>query len=268
MAVRTIPNDCYLQPNNTDSAQESGENGYTDEVKGLYTTLETWMRTFVLGVDTFNGHVIQSRNLRRAPGLSGILRIESSDPVSEDETTQRAYKGVWSFKAARNDMSILAYCGSAAKRVAIELWQKETNADIAGAFKYRDDDGTEHELNDAERLIVGKILRGRETVVKFFPVLTYTAYYRSCPKNWAVDIGLIRTPEAAAADKVLAPANINSVISGFVWLKIQDDVDEMPEGGFKRVLSWWGIHENDGGWDQDFYGANRWPMPLTSGSNA
>lgn len=270
MAVRTIPDGCYLQPNNTDYIETSGLDGFTAEVKGSYSALETWMRTFVIGTDTFDGHVITARNLRRVPGNLGVLRIELSDGATggSGESELNAYKGVWSFKAARNDVSILAYCGSAAQRVHIELWQKETSATVADADKYRDDDGTEHELTSSEKKIVDKIRRGRETVIKFYPILTYTCYYKSCPKNWAVDIGLIRPPAAATADRIIAPANINSVISGFVWLKVQDDVDEMPEGGFKRVMSWWGIHANDGGWDQDFYGENRWPMPLTSGSNA
>ena len=266
MAVRTVPSGCYLQPSNTESTDRNGLDGFTAEVKGSYSDLETWMRTFVIGTDTFDGHVIRSRNLRRVAGDLGVLAITMSDDdaaQSGDGGGTSAYKGVWSFKSARNDVSIMAYCGSAAQRVHIELWQKETSATIADADKYRDDDGTVHELTNAEKMIVDKIRLGRETVVRFYPVLTYTSYYRSCPQNWGVDVGLIRTP-AAAADRVIAPANINSVISGFVWLKVQDDVEELPESGFKRVMSWWGIHENDGGWDQDFYGTNRWPMPLTS----
>lgn len=267
MAVMTVPSGCYLQPNNTDTTDSSGLDGFTADVKGPYSGLETWMRTFVIGTDTFDGHVIRSRNLRRVAGNLGVLTITMSDNDSAEQGDGGgtvAYKGVWSFKAARNDVSIMAYCGSAAQRVHIELWQKETSSAIADEDQYRDDDGTVHDLTSAEKMIVDKIRRGRETVVKFYPVLTYTAYYRTCPQNWGVNVGLIRTPAAAAADRIIAPNNINSVISGFVWLQVQDDVDELPEGGFKRTWSWWGIHENDGGWDQDFYGTNRWPMPLTS----
>lgn len=268
MAVRSIPDGCHLQPSNTDYIETSGLDGFTAEVKGAYTTLETWMRTFVIGTDTFDGHVITSRSLRRVPGNLGILTISMSDAATEGGGggggELNAYKGVWSFKSARNDVSIMAYCGDAAQRSHIELWQKETDSTIADEDKYRDDNGSEHTLTSAEKKIVDKIRRGRETVVRFYPILTYTCYYKSCPKNWGVDIGCIRTPAAASADRIIAPANINAVIEGFVWLKIQDDVDELPEGGFKRVMSWWGIHEDDGGWDQDFYGTNRWPMPLAN----
>lgn len=265
----TVPDGCYLQPTNTDSADTNGNISFTAEVKGPYSDLETWMRTFAIGTDTFDGHVIRSRNLRRVAGNLGVLSVTTSDDDSggDDEVSQNAYKGVWSFRSARNDVSIMAYCGDAAQRVHVELWQKETSATIADANKYRDEDGSEHQLSDAEKKIVDKIRKGRESVIKFFPVLTYTSYYRSCPKSWGVDIGLIRTPEAAAADRIIAPDNINSVIGGFEWLMVQDDVDEMPEGGFKRVMSWWGIRAEDGGWDKDFYGTNRWPMPLTSNDN-
>lgn len=258
-----IPEGCYLQPNDTDSLNENGENGFSYDIKGDYDTLYGWMAEITIGSDTIDGHVIRSRNLRRAPGDLGVLTITASDEVSESTETQQAYKGVWSYHASRNDVSILAYCGSGASRVNIEMWQKETDSELASAYKFKDDNGTEHELSSNEKLIAEKIESGRETVIKFYPVLTYTAYYKSCPKNWGFGIGLIRTPAAESADKVFAPTNISTIINSFSWLNVQDDVDEMPEGGFKRVLSWWGIHENDGGWDTDFYGPNRWPMPLT-----
>lgn len=263
MAVRTVPEGCYLQPNNTESNDGDGNVDYTFDVKGMYADLESWKNTIVFGTDTFEGRVIVSTNLRRVPGDAGVLTIttDSSDSVDVSSGSV-AYKGVWSFRAARNDMSILGYCGDAASRVAVELWQKETNYDLAKAYKYRDESGSEKELNDKEKLIAKKIEKGRESVVRFFPILTYTSYYKSCPRQWAVDIGLIRTPEAAAADRLIAPANINSVIEDFVWLKVQDDIEEMPETGFKRTQSWWGISEDDGGWDVDFYGPERWPIPL------
>lgn len=269
MAVKTVPAGCYLQPNNSESNDADGNTGCTFDVKGMYVDLESWKNSFVFGNDTFEGRVIVSSNLRRVPGDAGILTITTDASGSVDGSgASVAYKGVWSFKAARNDMSILAYCGDAASRTAIELWQKETDYDLAKAYEYKDESGNAKPLNNEEKLIAKKIEKGREAVIKFYPILTFTSYYKTCPRQWAVDIGLIRTPEAAAADRLIAPANINSVIQDFVWLKVQDDVDEMPESGFKRVQSWWGIHENDGGWDADFYGPERWPIPLTKRKNA
>lgn len=262
MAVMTLPEGCYAQPNNIDSLDQSGINGFTDNIKGLYSDLETWMGTFVIGTDTFNGRVIRSRTLRRAPGDCGILTITTDYADSVVETIQQGYKGVWTFHAARNDKSILAYCGSAASRIHIEMWQKETDSTLADAYQFKDDNGTVHDLTNPEKLIAGKIAQGRESVIRFYPILTYTCYYKTCPKQWAVDIGLIRTPAAAAADKISAPDNISSVISGFVWLKVQDDIEEMPDGNYKRVMSWWGCSEGEGGWDEDFYGETRWSMPI------
>jgi len=266
MAVRTVPAGCYLQPTDTASIDTSGKKDYAYEVKGLYSDLETWKNTFVYGTDTFNDRVISTSTLRRVAGDAGVLSINLVDADSVQGNESVAYKGTWSFRAARNDVSIYAYCGSAASRIKLEMWQKETNASLADEYKFKDDYLGEVSLNNVEQAIAMKIKQGRESVIRFYPILTYTCYYRSCPAQWAVDIGLIRTPAAAAADRIIAPSNINDVIGGFVWLKVQDDVEETPGDGYKRTMSWWGIRSSDGGWDTDFYGPNRWQMPIQSGN--
>lgn len=266
MAVVCIPEGCYLQPTSTDSLNQDGNSSFSYDFKGAYDALETWMKKFNLGIDTYDGKTIVSRNLRRVAGDLGILTVYcgESDTASSDGKDTVAYKGVWSCRSVRLDKSILAYCGSSNERSHIEMWMKETDSAIADADKFKDDNGTVHSLSENEKKIVGKIRQGRDTVVRFYPVITFTSYYRNMPKNWGVGIGFIRTPEAAAADKIVAPDNLNAVIQGFSWLKMQDDVDEQPDTTFKRTQSWWGIHTDDGGWDADLYGDERWKMPLMS----
>lgn len=270
MAALTTPEGCYLQPTSTDSLNQDGLTDFSYEFKGTYSALKTWMNSFNLGTDTYDGKIVRSRNLRRVAGDLGVLTIhcgtDDTTTGSGDNTVQNAFKGVWSCRAMRLDKSILSYCGSANERSHIEMWLKETDSVIADSDKYKDDNGTEHSLTQNEKDIVNKIRKGCDTVVRFYPVLTYKSYYKKMPENWGVGIGFIRTPEAAAADKIIAPKNLNSVIQGFVWLKMQDDVEEQPDGTFTRIQSWWGIHENDGGWDTDLYGDDRWPMPKKSGS--
>lgn len=269
MAVLTPPSGCYLQPTSTDSLNQNGFTDFAYEFKGTYSALKTWMNSFKLGTDTYDGKIVRSRNLRRVAGDLGILAIhcgtDDTTTGSGDNTVQNAFKGVWSCRAMRLDKSILSYCGSANERSHIEMWMKETDSDIADADKYKDDNGTEHSLTQNEIDIVNKIRKGCDTVVRFYPIITYKSYFKNMPRMWGVDIGFIIAPEETAAEKIYKPANLNAVVSNFVWLKMQDDVDEQPDGTFIRVQSWWGINQNDGGWDEDLYGTDRWAMPKKGG---
>lgn len=261
MAVITIPEGCYAQPNDTEDRDENNAKSYSQDIMGPIETIRTLVRGIVTGTDTFDGKIVKATRIRRnaANLATATLTLADSDTVVGETTN--AFKAVWSFHAARNDVSILIYCSSN-ERVHVELWQKETDGALASAYKYKDANGV-HELTQREKDVAVKICNGIESVVRFYPILTLTSYYHSCPNNWGLDLGYIRTPEAAAADKVVAPSNINSVIDGFEWLKVQDDVDELPDGDFKRVQSWWGIAEIDGGWDADLYGDERWQVGST-----
>ena len=161
-------------------------------------------------------------------------------------------------------MSILAYCGDAARRVALELWMKETDADLADANQFHATETTVDTLNSQEIAIANKIRKGIDTVVRFYPVLTCKSTWSRIPSTFLTNLGFVDNPGAPTADETIAPANLSSIISAHSWLKVQDDVDETGNGRFQRVESWMGI---EGTWDADLYGPNRWPMPLQSASS-
>ena len=153
-------------------------------------------------------------------------------------------------------------------RAALELWQKEADADLADANQFHRT-GTETDtLNSQEQAIADKIRKGVESVIRFYPVLTCTSTWSRIPRTFMEHLGYVDSPAAPAADETDAPANLASVVSSHSWLKVQDDVSETGDGKWQRTESWMGIPKADGaaGWDADLYGASRWPMPLGGGA--
>lgn len=266
MAVITIPATSVEQPTQAQILAESGTKGFLRAFKDSYSVLATAADGMATG-DTLGGYVLKSYNLSRCPGDLGILTLSLvPDDTSGTETVaQTALKAVWTCRSTRNDVSILAYCGGAASRVSLELWQKEADADIADANSFHKNDTEVDQLNSQEIAIANKIRKGIESVIRFYPVLTCTSYWSRIPRSFMTNLGFIDTPAAPSADETVAPSNLSNIISAHTWLKVQDDVSSTGDGQYQRVESWMGIPTGDGaGWDEDLYGSQRWPMPLQS----
>lgn len=271
MAVN-IPSSALKQVRKARELNQNGQ-GYQVQYKGTsYSDLETAAAAFAKGDVVETGWLLESWSLEGVPGGGGMLTITCvPNDGGGSGGTQKALKAVWTCKSVRNDVSILAYCGPSEgnnpNRVALELWQKETDAELANAFKFKkNDQADEEELSDASKAVAGKIVKGVESVIRFYPVLTCTSTWSRIPGTFMEDLGFIDTPGAPSADETLAPSNLSTIISAYEWLKVQDDVSELPDGKFTRTESWMGIKKTDGqnAWDPDLYGANRWPMPYSA----
>ena len=271
MAVN-IPTGALKQVRKSRQLDQNGQ-GYQIQYKHTsYDAIETAAAAFRKGDVVESGWILDSWNLEGVPGGGGLLTITCvPDDGGGSGGTQTALKAVWTCKSVRNDVSILAYCGpsegSNPNRVALELWQKETDAELANAFKYKKNDQAEDdELSDASKAVAEKILKGVESVIRFYPVLTCTSTWSRIPGTFMEDLGFTDTPGAPSAGETLAPSNLSTIINAHEWLKVQDDVAELPDGKFTRTESWMGIKKVSGttAFDPDLYGQNRWPMPYSA----
>ena len=266
MAV-IIPQSALKQVRVRFSADAEANKGYQIQYKDpSFNALKTATASFVKGDVVETGWLLDSWTLEGVPSGGGLLTLQcipAGSGGSSPGTT--ALRAVWTCKSVRNDMSILAYCGGAASRIALELWMKETDADLADANSYHTSETTTDQLNSQEIAIANKIRKGIDTVVRFYPVLTCKSTWSRIPSSFLTNLSFVNSPAAPAADETIAPANLSSIISAHSWLKVQDDVDETGNGRFQRTESWMGI---DGTWDADLYGPNRWPMPIQAASSS
>lgn len=270
----TIPDGCYRQPTESSSVDSSGGTSDTVILKGPYTSLETLKASLRRGDIIEGTKRMSAMNLVRNPGNLGTLTITcASQPYGdEEEPVQKALSETWTLKSVRNDVSILAYCGTASgnpARAEVEAWQKEPDGSLAEQMKYRKADGTEHTITDAATLaLIGKIRKGVDSVMRFYPMLTKKRVYTLPPESVYENLAQIDTPTVGTSDpdtQLLKPGNLSTIISGHEWLKCQDDVELTSDGKFVRVESWIGVTTDDGGWDENLYGTtNRWPMPYSA----
>lgn len=271
MAVN-IPNSAHEQVRKSLQLDQNGK-GYQVQYKGTsYDALETAAAALEKGDAVVSGWLLGSWSLEGVPGGGGILTITCVPDDSGSNGTQTALKAVWTCKSVRNDVAWTAYCGASPggnpNRVDIEMWMKETDAELAKAYKYKDDMGTEHELSEPSRNLAAKIDKGVESVIRFYPVLTCTSTWSRIPGTFMENLGFVDTPGAPLANETLAPSNLSTIIDDHEWLKVQDDVAELPDGKFSRTESWMGIKKTDAqsgttAFDPDLYGPNRWSMPFS-----
>ena len=266
MAV-SIPQSALKQMQHRLSMDAEANRGHLIQYKDpSFDDLKTAAASFVRGDEVETGWLLDSWTLEGVPGGGGRLTLQCiPDDSSGSGSTPQAQRALWTCKSVRNDMSILAYCGGAASRINLELWMKETDANLADSNQFHATEATIDTLNSQEIAIANKIRKGIDTVVRFYPVLTCKSTWSRLPGSFLVRLGYVDNPAAPAADETIAPSNLATIISAYSWMKVQDDVDETGDGRFQRVESWMGI---DGTWDADLYGTtssqNRWPMPISA----
>lgn len=293
----TINPNLRLQPTDEQSLDGEGGASLTIEWKGLYTDCKTMADTITIGDDlptsnTEDGHTpkeslyvgyhVESYTIRRGFGDTAILSVacrlnDSTSSTDGGGSTNQPFRIVYSVKSVRNDVSILAYCGTSASnpnRAAIERWMREPNPKLATEFKYTDENGSEVDMNDDPLLkasvpLVRKIMSGTERVIRFYPQLTIRRQYYLPPPNDFENLSHIDTPPSPGGDKTLSPSGIASLISAYEWLKVQDDCDEQQDRSWMRTESWIGILKSDSNenkpWDRNLYGeeGDRWKMPAS-----
>ena len=273
MATIKIPATAHRQLDDVESLSEGNKRIITAAWKDKYSVLRDCVRSLKVGDFCSEGGKIRSSSLRRAPGNMGVLTLNMEIVEDDgDELDPKVLKETWSIKSCRNDVSILAYCGSAENspnREWIECWQKEPDADIAATGKFRKSDGTisdlsEQDHNAATSDLMAKIRQGVESVIRFYPQITCRRIYDKPPKEVMKHLGYINNPSSPGSDAKY-PRNLSSIIQSHQWLNIQDDAEENSDDTWTRTESWIGILKTDNPdsapWDANLYGESRWPMP-------
>lgn len=270
--------------------ESEGSDGSTDTfsyvVKGGYAALRSLKADLFPGIKVVAGWIAKSWQLQRGRGGSATLTItcapesanEDEEETGDAQGAQIPLKETWSIKSVRNDVSILAYCGSetnSPQRAQIEQWMKEPDGELASQFEYREADGGVRSLEDGTPgnvPLAQKIAKGIETVMRFYPQITRKRVYSVPPEDCLENMNTIDTPSFTTncpTGKLKKPKNLTAdKIASYTWLKIQDDEDEQSDGTWARIESWIGALTSEGGWDENLYGTtNRWSMPYDGTPN-
>jgi len=271
----TLPTGVYAQPDETVGRTQQGDDTRSFNYKGPFATLETAAAAFTTNTAIVTGWYYSSHSLRRVAGDYGVLTIEctphptSGEGTEQSPTVTEPLKDIWSIKSVRNDVSIMAYCGSGENmpnRALIEAWMKEPDGQLAKNHQFRKPDGEVVQLTEhaATMDLVLKIEKGVEAVIRFYPVVTRTRTYAVCPPACLENVGFIDTPPAPSGT-AKSPTGIGTAVAAHQWLKVQDDAQELSDSKWTRTESWMGIaksdNPDDSPWDADLYGESRWSMP-------
>jgi len=299
MAI-SLPSGCYWQTGEQYGLADSGRTR-TFVAKGGYDDLDDLLDGLSKGDEIVDGWILVSGQLTRQPGDTGLLNLncapqDTTTDEDTEETSQKALSETWTLKSVRNDMSILGYCGTAAgnpSRAWIEAWQKEPDGVLAENYAFTQTDGTEFNIQDEEGSedastqlkavatidLIQKLMKGIDSVMRFYPLLTKTRIYTNPPETIYENLAEINTPtigtEGTDADEVKTPGNLSTIISGHQWLKCQDDCSKTADGKFTRTEAWMGLpitDSNSSPWDANLYGPadgdDRWPVPYLHQNNA
>ncbi len=271
--------DVYLQPSDERGVDENTASTISVSWKGPYSELVTASASFAQGDELpspYTGWFAKSWSIKKGLAGNAILTIIAAPADETDSTTSSSqpFRDVWSIKSVRNDVSIMAYCGdsigSSPQRAWIEKWMAEKNADVAQAGDFTDSDGTVVDVSAASpatAALIAKMMKGVESVMRFYPLVTRKRYYYSAPSDVLDEVGVIDDPPEPDTTNgiVKASSGLNAKLALYQWLKCQDDADEQADHTWIRTEAWMGILKagapNDEPWDADLYGPHRWTMP-------
>ena len=270
MAIE-IPNGCYRQTTESEEKDRQGIATRTVVVKGPYDAVSGLYAGVSKGSEIIDGYVMESSSLKRSnsAGVATFVCI----PVSAVEVS---LSEVWTLRSVRNDKSILAYCGDGddnPSRALIEAWQKEPDGSVAMLPGFTKSDGSIFVIGTddagvkatATNDLLTKILKGIDSVMRFYPMLTKTRTYAKPPETVYEHLAEIDVPVVGEADKttgkLFKPGNLDVIIKGHTWVKCQDDVTLQADGKFVRTESWMGFAGESV--DVNLYGSGeqRWEMP-------
>ena len=257
-----IPAGCYRQPTESEGVSDSGEATFTYVLKGGYSVLHG------LSASLKQGDVVVAGWFARAWDCVPDAGKESDAVDAKDAPI----KDVWKIHAVRNDVSVMAYCGitpGGPLRNVVEKWLRETDSETAAAGNYREKGEVVDvaETYPPSAKLIAKMMKGVESVIRFYPVITRVRTYAAPPPDCLENIGLIDDHPTSGIGGAAAkkPGSLANKLSDYEWLKMQDDCDETTDGKWTRTESWWGLlkadHPDGHPWDPDLYGSNRWSMP-------
>lgn len=294
----TINSTLHLQPTDEAALDSDGAETLTLEWKGTYAACRATADTISPGdaipttsggndytpdAALYAGYYAVSWTVRRGNGNTAVLSVackksDATDSSQEGGGGTLPFRDVISVKSVRNDVSILAYCGTTPNgpnRAAIERWMREPDPKLAAQMKYTDENGSVVDFNEEPLLensipLLQKIMKGTERVIRFYPQITRRRSYYAPPSDLFQKLSYIDTPPSPSSN-TLGPNGVSTLISAHQWLKVQDDCDEQQDRTWMRTESWIGIataDSQDGSpWDADLYGASRWKMPKDGGGS-
>lgn len=294
----TINSTLHLQPTDEAARDAEGAETLTLEWKGSYAACKETADSIEPGeeiptvaggnaytpaVALYGGYHAISWTVRRGNGDTAVLSVackkaDATDASQEGGDGTLPFRDVISVKSVRNDVSVLAYCGTSASqpnRAAIERWMREPDPKLAAQMKYTDENGSVVDFNEEPLLknsipLLQKIMKGTERVIRFYPQITRRRSYYAPPTDLFQKLSYIDTPPSPSSN-TLGPNGVSTLISAHQWLKVQDDCDEQQDRTWMRTESWIGIataDSQDGSpWDADLYGASRWKMPKEGGGS-
>lgn len=288
----TINSNLKLQPTDEQSLDSEGAATLTLEWKGAYADCKSTAATIAHGetiptnsandgytpsATLYTGYKAVAWSIRRGNGNTAVLTVsckkEDTTTTSQSGTETTPFRTVYSVKSVRNDVSVLAYCGTSAanpNRAAVERWMRESDPTLASNMCYTDGAGRVVNMADDPQLastppLVRKIMKGVDRVIRFYPQITRKRQYYAPPSGLFRNLSYIDTPPTPTTGNTLAPDGLSTLISAHQWLKVQDDCDEQQDHTWMRTESWIGIKYTDepdnSPWDPDLYGPNRWQMP-------
>lgn len=288
----TINSNLKLQPTDEQSLDSEGAATLTLEWKGAYDDCKSTAATIAHGetiptnsandgytpsATLYTGYKAVAWSIRRGNGNTAVLTVsckkEDTTTTSQSGTETTPFRTVYSVKSVRNDVSVLAYCGTSAanpNRAAVERWMRESDPTLASNMCYTDGAGRVVNMADDPQLastppLVRKIMKGVDRVIRFYPQITRKRQYYATPSDLFQNLSYIDTPPTPTTGNTLAPDGLSTLISAHQWLKVQDDCDEQQDHTWMRTESWIGIKYTDepdnSPWDPDLYGPNRWQMP-------
>lgn len=253
----SAPTGCKRQVEDTSSMSSEERRSFSVAWKGPYTTLKATEAALEQGDVIETGRVANSWNLERRPAGLGILTITcGSAPTTSGSgsiATVNPLKDIWTCRGVRIDKPIESYCGMTndnPRRKHIDLWRRESDPSLADSMKYHSESGDIVELTAADQAVVRKIMNGTESVMRFYPQVSRVRTY---PSKYT-------PPGLENLGRIDTPSGYANLPSGYVWLKVQDDVADQASGEHTRTESWIGAES----WDTDLYGPNRWPMPYVN----
>lgn len=206
---------------------------------------------------------VVSWTLERIEGDYGRLTITVGAPADNDKVDDKEPDNVvetkWSLRHTQQQLPLSRFFADAEPTGAlpdcreIALWRQEPRKELYDAFKYLAPDGNEYTLSTESQAVAAKYMRGIESVMRFYPVVTRTITYKKGMNDARIEALKI----GDRLSHIDTPGKTFGLNPG-VWLCIQDDADEDADGKLVRITGWMGCKTLD----ENLYGDSaRWePM--------
>ena len=196
--------------------------------------------------------LVSTINVSRLPGGVGVLSLSFEKPKTSTGTPSaaKALKTTWAMDFAQAQVSAMRYAGISASsscglRVDIERWRAEREGDLYRNYQWRDETGAINTLGTSEQKLAKKLLQGKESVLRFYPVEKKVTVYSSARVDGVgASLAYIGTPGGPWDSAASA------------WLKVGDSITQNSDGTYTRTEQWQGADS----WDVNFYGSggDRW----------